>query len=60
MHLPKQEMGVPSLGQENPLEKGIATHSSSLAGEFHRKTNKQKILRTAAGIYIRILYDRKP
>ena len=24
-----------SLGQEDPLEKGMATHSSILAGEFH-------------------------
>jgi len=26
-----QETGVPSLGQEDPLEKGKATHSSILA-----------------------------
>ena len=26
-----QEMGVQSLGQEDPLEEGIATHSSVLA-----------------------------
>ena len=26
-----QEMGVPSLGQEDPLEKGMATPSNSLA-----------------------------
>ena len=26
-----QEMQVPSLGQEDPLEKGMATHSSILA-----------------------------
>ena len=26
-----QETWVPSLGQENPLEKGMATHSSILA-----------------------------
>ena len=25
---PKQETQVPSLGQEDPLEKGMATHSS--------------------------------
>ena len=30
-----QEMWVRSLGQEDPLEKGMATHSSILAGEFH-------------------------
>ena len=27
----KQEMGVPSLGWEDPLEKGMTTHSSILA-----------------------------
>ena len=26
-----QETGVPSLGQEDPLEKGMATHSTTLA-----------------------------
>ena len=31
-----QETWVPSLGQENPLEKGMATHSSSLAWEIPR------------------------
>ena len=31
-HLPAmQETQVPSLGRDNPLEKGIATHSSILA-----------------------------
>ena len=31
-HLPTmQEPQVPSLGQEDPLEKGMATHSSTLA-----------------------------
>ena len=30
-----QETWVPSLGQEDPLEKGTATHSSILAGESH-------------------------
>ena len=29
-----QEMWVQSLGQENPLEKGIANHSSVLAWEI--------------------------
>ena len=28
-----QEMQVPSLGQEDPLEEGMATHSSILAGK---------------------------
>ena len=31
----KQENSVWSLGQEDPLEKGMATHSSILPGEFH-------------------------
>ena len=30
-----QETWVQSLGWEDPLEKGMATHSSILAGEFH-------------------------
>ena len=30
-----QETQVPSLGQEDPLEKEMATHSSSLAWEIH-------------------------
>ena len=32
--LSMQEMWVQSLGQEDPLEKGVATHSSILAGEI--------------------------
>ena len=31
IHLPMQEMKVQSLGWEDPLEKGMATHSSILA-----------------------------
>ena len=31
---PKQNMWVQSLGQENPLEKEMATHSSILAWEI--------------------------
>ena len=30
-----QETWVRSLGQEDPLEKGMATHSGALAGESH-------------------------
>ena len=30
-HVCNVETGVPSLGQENPLEEGMATHSSVLA-----------------------------
>ena len=33
-NLPVQEMLVQSLGQENPLEKGMATHSIILAWEI--------------------------
>ena len=29
----KQKMQVPSLGLEDPLEKGMATHSSILSGK---------------------------
>ena len=32
-----QETWVQSSGQEDPLEKEMATHSSILAGEFHRQ-----------------------
>ena len=32
--LPIQEIGVQSLGDEDPLEKGMATHSSILAWEI--------------------------
>ena len=32
-----QETMVQSLGQEDSLERGIATHCSILAGEFHRQ-----------------------
>ena len=35
-HLPAmQEMWLPSLGQEDPLEKEMATHSSSPAWKVH-------------------------
>ena len=34
MHLPMQEMQVRSLGQEDSLEKEMATHSSILAWEI--------------------------
>ena len=32
-----QEMEVRSLGQEDPLEKGMATHSSILDGKSHEQ-----------------------
>ena len=34
-----QEMWVLSLGQEDPLEKEMATHSSILAGESHGQSS---------------------
>ena len=34
IRLPMQEMRVPSLGLEDPLEKEMATHSSMLAWEI--------------------------
>ena len=33
----KQETQFPSLGQEDPLEKEMATHSSILSGKCHRQ-----------------------
>ena len=35
IRLPMQEMQVPSLGGENPLDKEMATHSSILAQKSH-------------------------
>ena len=32
---PQQELRVQSLGQEDPLEEGMTTHSSVLAWEIH-------------------------
>ena len=32
-----QETWVQSLGREDPLEKGMETHSSILPGEFHEQ-----------------------
>ena len=37
--LPKQKMQVQSLGQEDPLEKEMATHSNILAWEIHGERN---------------------
>ena len=34
IRLPRQEIQVPSLSQEDPLEKEMATHSSILAWEI--------------------------
>ena len=34
-----QETQVRSLGREDPLEEGMATHSSVLAGECHGETS---------------------
>ena len=34
IHLPMRETQVQSLSQEDPLEKGMATHSSILAWEI--------------------------
>ena len=36
-----QETQVQSLVQEEPLEKGLATHSSILPGEFHGQRSLQ-------------------
>ena len=34
-----QVIQVQIVGQEDPMEKGMATHSSILAGEFHGQKN---------------------
>ena len=34
-----QETRVQSRGQEDPLEEGMATHSSTLAGEFQGQSS---------------------
>ena len=45
-HLPMQEteeMWVPSQGREDPLEKGMATHSSTLAWEIPQTEEPGKL-----------------
>ena len=34
-----QETQIRSLGQEDPLEEGMVTHSSTLAWRIHRESN---------------------
>jgi len=46
--LAMQETRVQSLGQEDPLEKGMSTHSSILAGEFHEQRILQAIVHMVA------------
>ena len=43
----KQETKVRSLGQEDPLEKGMATHSSILAWEIPRTEEPGRLQSTA-------------
>ena len=45
---PKQETLVKSLGQEDPLEKGVATHSSILIWESHGQRSLAAIVHGAA------------
>lgn len=35
----RREMSVQSLGEKDPCEEEMATHSSTLAGKFHRQTS---------------------
>ena len=44
----KQEMGVQSLGREDPLEKGMATHSSILAWEIQWTEEPGRLLSKVA------------
>ena len=39
-HLPRKEMQVQSLGQEDPLEKRMSTHSSIFAWEILERTKE--------------------
>ena len=39
----KQEMGVQSLGGEDPLEKEMATHSGVIAGKILRKEELSRL-----------------
>ena len=39
IHPPRQETWVQPLGQEDPLKKEMATHSSVLAGKSHGQRN---------------------
>ena len=39
-HLPRKEMQVQSLGQEDPLQKKTATHSSIFAWEILQRTKE--------------------
>ena len=38
-----QETGVQSLARENPLEKGMATHSSILAWRIHGQRSRRGV-----------------
>ena len=40
-----KETWIPSLGWENPLDKGMATHSSILAREIHGQRNLAQSVR---------------
>ena len=61
------ETWVPSPSWEDPLEKGAATHSSILAGEFHglysswgckESDTTEQLLIHFSGLAFRRLYDR--
>ena len=56
-----EETWVRSLGQEDPLGKGMATHSSIPAGEFHGlysiwgRKESDRTVRLSLALYIMIL-----
>ena len=41
--LPMQETWVPSVGQEDPLEEEMATHSSIAPGKYHGQRSLAKV-----------------
>ena len=50
-----QETGVRSLGQEDPLGEGIATHSSILAWRIPRTEEPGRLW--SMGLKLKIIYD---
>ena len=60
MNLPAmQEIQVPCLGQEDTLEKGIATHSSTLAWRFMYKGASRAIVHGVARSWTQLTHTPK-
>ena len=60
MNLPAmQEIHVPCLGQEDTLEKGIATHSSTLAWRFMDRAASHAIVHGVARSWTQLTHTPK-